>query len=199
MSQERSSGAVGWTAFAGVMLILIGFFHALAGLSGIIKDQFYAVTPNYVLEVRRDHVGVDPPDRRHHRPVRGLQPVQRRGLGADDRRDHRWRERDRELRVDPRLPDLGDRRHRDRRRRHLGAHGARPRHHDVAPEAAGSDLLRGLAWRPRPRSSTRASRSGRHAASELRATVEPSSHAGWRPADGPSRPRLAARGAGRNA
>ena len=50
MSQERSSGAVGWTAFAGVMLILIGFFHALAGLSGIIKDQFYAVTPNYVLE-----------------------------------------------------------------------------------------------------------------------------------------------------
>ena len=49
MSQERSSGAVGWTTFAGVMLILIGFFHALAGLSGIIKDQFYAVTPNYVL------------------------------------------------------------------------------------------------------------------------------------------------------
>ena len=50
MSQERSSGAVGWITFAGVMLILIGFFHALAGLSGIIKDQFYAVTPNYVLE-----------------------------------------------------------------------------------------------------------------------------------------------------
>ena len=50
MSQERSSGAVGWTAFAGVMLILIGFFHALAGLSGIIKDHFYAVTPNYVLK-----------------------------------------------------------------------------------------------------------------------------------------------------
>ena len=50
MSQERSAGAVGWTTFAGVMLILIGSFHALAGLSGILKDEFYAVTPNYVLE-----------------------------------------------------------------------------------------------------------------------------------------------------
>ena len=50
MSQERSSGAVGWTTFAGVMMILIGCFHAIAGLSGIIKDNFYAVTPNYVFE-----------------------------------------------------------------------------------------------------------------------------------------------------
>ena len=50
MSQDRSSGAVGWTAFAGVMMILIGCFHAIAGLSGIIKDNFYAVTPNYVFE-----------------------------------------------------------------------------------------------------------------------------------------------------
>jgi hypothetical protein len=32
------------------MLILIGVFHAIAGLSGIIKDDFYAVTPNYVLK-----------------------------------------------------------------------------------------------------------------------------------------------------
>jgi hypothetical protein len=47
---QRSSAAVGWTMFAGIMLILIGAFHAIAGLSGIIKDDFYAVTPNYVLE-----------------------------------------------------------------------------------------------------------------------------------------------------
>ena len=50
MSQQRSSGAVGLTTFAAVMLILIGGFHALAGLAGIIKDNFYAVTPNYVLK-----------------------------------------------------------------------------------------------------------------------------------------------------
>ena len=50
MSQQRSSGAVGWTMFAGVMLILIGAFHALAGLAGILKDEFYAVSPNYVFK-----------------------------------------------------------------------------------------------------------------------------------------------------
>jgi hypothetical protein len=47
---ERSSGAVGWTMFAGVMMVLIGAFHAIAGLAGILEDEFYAVTPNYVLE-----------------------------------------------------------------------------------------------------------------------------------------------------
>ena len=50
MSRQPSSGAVGWTMFAAFMMILIGSFHALAGLAGIIKDQFYAVTPNYLLE-----------------------------------------------------------------------------------------------------------------------------------------------------
>jgi len=50
LSQQRSSAAVGWTTFAGIMMMMIGFFHGLAGLSGIIKDDFYAVLPNYVLE-----------------------------------------------------------------------------------------------------------------------------------------------------
>ena len=36
--------------FAGTMPILIGFFHALAGLTGILKDEFDAATPNYVLK-----------------------------------------------------------------------------------------------------------------------------------------------------
>ena len=51
MSQrDPSAGAVGWTMFAGIMLIMIGFFHALAGLTGILKDEFYAATPNYFLK-----------------------------------------------------------------------------------------------------------------------------------------------------
>ena len=50
MSEQRSSGAVSWTMFAGVMMILIGTFHAIAGLAGVLEDEFYAVTPNYVLE-----------------------------------------------------------------------------------------------------------------------------------------------------
>jgi hypothetical protein len=50
MAQERSGAAVGWTMFAAIMLMIIGVFHAIAGLSGIVKDNFYAVTPNYVFE-----------------------------------------------------------------------------------------------------------------------------------------------------
>ena len=50
MSHQRSGAAVGWTAFAGVMMIMLGIFHALAGLAGVVKDDFYAVTPNYVLK-----------------------------------------------------------------------------------------------------------------------------------------------------
>ncbi len=50
MSHERSAGAVGWTVFAGVMMIILGAFHAIAGLAGVIKNDFYALTPNYVLK-----------------------------------------------------------------------------------------------------------------------------------------------------
>jgi hypothetical protein len=40
-SSEWCSG--GRTTFAAIMLILIGSFHALAGLAGVIKDDFYLV------------------------------------------------------------------------------------------------------------------------------------------------------------
>ena len=45
MSEQRSSAAVGWTTFAAIMLIMIGAFHAIAGLAGIIDDDFYRVLP----------------------------------------------------------------------------------------------------------------------------------------------------------
>ncbi len=50
--QERqpSGAAVGWTMFAAFIMILIGSFHAIAGLAGILEDEFFAVTPNYVFE-----------------------------------------------------------------------------------------------------------------------------------------------------
>jgi hypothetical protein len=50
MSQQRSGAAVGWTMFAGIMMIMIGIFHAIAGLSGVLKDDVTAVLPNYVLK-----------------------------------------------------------------------------------------------------------------------------------------------------
>lgn len=49
-TREVSSWAVGWTWFAAVMMWLVGGFHAIAGLVGIINDQFYAVTPDYIFQ-----------------------------------------------------------------------------------------------------------------------------------------------------
>ena len=43
--RQRSGAAVGWIAFAAIMLIMIGVFHAIAGLAGIIENEFYSVVP----------------------------------------------------------------------------------------------------------------------------------------------------------
>jgi|SRR5207247_7980365 len=43
MSENRSGWAVGWTYFAAFMMILLGFWHAIAGLSAVIKDNVYAL------------------------------------------------------------------------------------------------------------------------------------------------------------
>jgi hypothetical protein len=49
-SREPSAWAVGWTYFAAIVMIMMGSFHAIAGLVGIIDDEFYVETRNYVLE-----------------------------------------------------------------------------------------------------------------------------------------------------
>ena len=51
-STERVSGsAVAGYVFAGVILIMIGTFQAIAGLAAIIDDEFFVTTPNYAFEV----------------------------------------------------------------------------------------------------------------------------------------------------
>jgi hypothetical protein len=51
MTQRELSGwAVGWTWFAAIMLWIIGGFHAIAGLVGIVNETFYAVTPDYIFQ-----------------------------------------------------------------------------------------------------------------------------------------------------
>ena len=50
MNEKRSSWAVGYAAFAAVMLMLAGGFHLIAGLAGVLEDDFYVVTPNWVFE-----------------------------------------------------------------------------------------------------------------------------------------------------
>jgi hypothetical protein len=41
---------VGWTAFAACVLIIVGIFDVIAGLVGIVNDNFYAVTRDYVFQ-----------------------------------------------------------------------------------------------------------------------------------------------------
>lgn len=48
--RDRSGTAVGFTLFAAMMMIIIGSFHAIAGLAGIIENEFFLQTPNYVFE-----------------------------------------------------------------------------------------------------------------------------------------------------
>jgi hypothetical protein len=43
MSENRSGWAVGWTYFAAFMMILLGFWHSIAGLSAIIKKSLYSI------------------------------------------------------------------------------------------------------------------------------------------------------------
>jgi hypothetical protein len=48
--QRRSPGAAAFMMFAAVMMVLAGVWHAIAGFAGILDDQFFVTTPNYVFE-----------------------------------------------------------------------------------------------------------------------------------------------------
>ncbi len=49
-AQAPSGWAVGWTAFAAVMLILGGFLWIIAGTVALVNGDFYAVTPEYIFQ-----------------------------------------------------------------------------------------------------------------------------------------------------
>jgi hypothetical protein len=58
MANDRTSGdqrvsgwAVGGITFAAVVLMLIGFFQVVAGLSAIIDDEFFVVARNYTFDL----------------------------------------------------------------------------------------------------------------------------------------------------
>ena len=48
---EVSESAGAGYVFAGVILIIVGCFQAIAGLAAIFEDEFFVVSPNYVFEV----------------------------------------------------------------------------------------------------------------------------------------------------
>ena len=49
--REPSGAAVGWIAFAGILLIIGGSFAMLAGLAGIINPDTFVVTKDNLLKV----------------------------------------------------------------------------------------------------------------------------------------------------
>jgi hypothetical protein len=51
MSDEPSGVAIGFSAFAAFMLLMIGMFQALAGIAAIANDDRFAVTEDYVIKL----------------------------------------------------------------------------------------------------------------------------------------------------
>lgn len=50
MSSQRSSWAVGWTAFAAVMMTLQGIWWLIAGLVAIFEDSFFVVADEWIFK-----------------------------------------------------------------------------------------------------------------------------------------------------
>ena len=48
--REPSMWAAGWATFAGLMMIMLGVFHAIAGFAEIIDPDSYVVTQDYVFK-----------------------------------------------------------------------------------------------------------------------------------------------------
>jgi hypothetical protein len=46
-TREVSGWAIGGTVFAGVIMIMVGAFHAITGLAAILDDEFFVTTQNY--------------------------------------------------------------------------------------------------------------------------------------------------------
>ena len=50
MEPETSGWAAGWITFAGIAMIMIGVFHAIAGFAEIIDSDSFVLTQEYVLK-----------------------------------------------------------------------------------------------------------------------------------------------------
>lgn len=50
-TREVSGTTIGFVVFAGVMLMIIGTYHAFTGLAAIIENEFFVVGRNYAYEL----------------------------------------------------------------------------------------------------------------------------------------------------
>jgi hypothetical protein len=49
-ARSMSGAAVGFTYFAALIMLMVGTFHAIMGFAGILENEFFVVTRNYVFE-----------------------------------------------------------------------------------------------------------------------------------------------------
>jgi len=50
MDREPSGWAIGWTAFAGIMMVLMGGWWIISGLVAIVNDEFFVVGEDYIFK-----------------------------------------------------------------------------------------------------------------------------------------------------
>jgi hypothetical protein len=51
-TDARASGwAFGFAAFAGAVMLIVGIFHAFAGIAAIFENEFFVTGPNYAYEI----------------------------------------------------------------------------------------------------------------------------------------------------
>ena len=50
MDREPSGWAIGWTAFAGIMMVLMGGWWIITGLVAIVNDEFYVVGEEWIFQ-----------------------------------------------------------------------------------------------------------------------------------------------------
>lgn len=57
--KQPSYWAAGWATFAGIMLIMLGIFHAIAGLAEVVDPDYYVtnVSGDYVFKLSSDAWG----------------------------------------------------------------------------------------------------------------------------------------------
>jgi hypothetical protein len=50
-TRVESGWVTGLAAFAAVVMMIVGFFHGIAGIAALFEDEFFVVTQNYVYDV----------------------------------------------------------------------------------------------------------------------------------------------------
>ena len=50
MTVSPNSAAAGWSAFAGIMMVIGGVWWVIVGLSALVDDAFYVVGPEYIFQ-----------------------------------------------------------------------------------------------------------------------------------------------------